>query len=76
MRPSPENMAALHDLSQLPAGAVREEKPRSLLGPLFGLGCFPCPPRSFCILTVITKLIGFGTGMLVLPQRQSFLVAR
>lgn len=58
------------------AGAVRENRARPLLGPYTDRDPFHDPLVSFGFLAGVTERIGFATGVLVLPQRQTLLVAR
>jgi probable F420-dependent oxidoreductase len=58
------------------AGAARENRERPLLAPYSDLDPFHDPLVSFGFLAGITQRIGLATGVLVLPQRQTLLVAR
>jgi probable F420-dependent oxidoreductase len=58
------------------AGAVRANRTRPLFGPYSEKDPFHDPLVSFGFLAAITQRIGFATGVLVLPQRQTLLVAR
>jgi probable F420-dependent oxidoreductase len=58
------------------AGADRRNRPFPMLGPYSDQDPFHDPLISFAYLSWITKRIGFATGILVLPQRQTVLVAR
>ena len=58
------------------AGAVRENRERPLFGPYSDQDPFHDPLVSFSYLAGITERIGFATGILILPQRQTLLVAR
>lgn len=58
------------------ADAVRENRTRPLFGPYSDQDPFHDPLVSFGFLAGITERIGFATGILVLPQRQTLLVAR
>lgn len=58
------------------AGAVRKNRARPLFGPYSEQDPFHDPLVSFGFLAGITDRIGFATGVLVLPQRQTLLVAR
>lgn len=58
------------------AGADRQNRPYPLLGPYSDQDPFHDPLVSFAYLSAITNRIGFATGILVLPQRQTVLVAR
>ena len=58
------------------AGAVREARDPPLFGPYSEKHPFHDPFVAFGYLAGITRRIGFATGVLVLPQRQTVLVAR
>jgi probable F420-dependent oxidoreductase len=58
------------------AGAVREDRKQPLLGPYSDLDPFHDPLVAFAYLAGITRHIELATGVLVLPQRQTLLVAR
>ena len=58
------------------AGAVREDRKHPLLGPYSHLDPFHDPLVAFAYLAGITEKIELATGILVLPQRQTLLVAR
>src|SRR5215471_13889071 len=58
------------------AGATREARTPPLLGPYDETNPFHDPFVAFAYLAGITKRIDFITGILVLPQRQTLLVAR
>ena len=58
------------------AGAVREDRKQPLLGPYSHLDPFHDPLVAFAYLAGITGKIELATGILVLPQRQTLLVAR
>lgn len=58
------------------AGAVREDRKQPLLGPYSDLDPFHDPLVAFAYLAGITSKIELATGILVLPQRQTLLVAR
>jgi len=58
------------------AGAVREDREKPLLGPYSHLDPFHEPLVAFAYLAGITEKIELATGILVLPQRQTLLVAR
>lgn len=58
------------------AGAVREGRTPALFGPYSEKDPFHDPFVAFAYLAGITRRIGFATGVLVLPQRQTLLVAR
>jgi probable F420-dependent oxidoreductase len=57
-------------------GAVHADRTRQLTGPYTHLDPFHDPLVMFAYLAGITERIGFATGVLVLPQRQTALVAR
>jgi probable F420-dependent oxidoreductase len=57
-------------------GAVHANRTRPLLGPYTERDPFHDPFVMFSYLAGITERIGFTTGILVLPQRQTALVAR
>jgi len=57
-------------------GAVHADRARQLLGPYTEHDPFHDPFVMFAYLAGITERIGFATGILVLPQRQTALVAR
>lgn len=57
-------------------GAVHANRPRPLTGPYTEHDPFHDPFVMFAYLAGITERIGFATGILVLPQRQTALVAR
>jgi len=58
------------------AGAVREGRAQPLMGPYSDADPFHDPLVSFAYLAGVTRRIGFATGILILPQRQTLLVAR
>ncbi len=57
-------------------GAVHADRPRQLTGPYTEHDPFHDPFVMFAYLAGITDRIRFATGVLVLPQRQTALVAR
>jgi len=57
-------------------GAVHANRARPLTGPYTENDPFHDPFMMFAYLAGITERIGFATGILVLPQRQTALVAR
>jgi len=57
-------------------GAVHADRTRQLMGPYTELDPFHDPFVMFAYLAGITERIGFTTGILVVPQRQTALVAR
>jgi probable F420-dependent oxidoreductase len=57
-------------------GAVHADRERPLPGPYTELDPFHDPLVMFAYLAGITKRIGFASGVMVLPQRQTALVAR
>lgn len=57
-------------------GAVHADRARPLPGPYTEHDPFHDPFVMFAYLAGITERIGFATGVLVLPQRQTALVAR
>jgi probable F420-dependent oxidoreductase len=57
-------------------GAVHADRARPLSGPYTERDGFHDPFVMFAYLAGITERIGFATGVLVLPQRQTALVAR
>jgi probable F420-dependent oxidoreductase len=57
-------------------GAVHADRARQLPGPYGEHDPFHDPFVMFAYLAGITERIGFATGILVLPQRQTALVAR
>ncbi|MDQ1370821.1 MAG: hypothetical protein QOF20_3174 [Acidimicrobiaceae bacterium] len=57
-------------------GAVHADRTPPLTGPYTELDPFHDPFVMFAYLAAITERIGFVTGILVLPQRQTALVAR
>jgi probable F420-dependent oxidoreductase len=57
-------------------GAVHANRTRNLTGPYTEHDPFHDPFVMFAYLAGITERIGFATGILVLPQRQTALVAR
>jgi probable F420-dependent oxidoreductase len=57
-------------------GAVHADRTRQLTGPYTQHDPFHDPFVMFAYLAGITERIGFATGVLVLPQRQTALVAR
>lgn len=57
-------------------GAVHEDRAPALVGPYTERDPFHDPLVLFAHLAGITERIGFATGILVLPQRQTALVAR
>ncbi|MDE2404764.1 MAG: LLM class F420-dependent oxidoreductase [Sphingomonadales bacterium] len=58
------------------AGVERSDRPRPLLGPYSEKDPFHDPLVTFGFVAGITHRIGLATGILVLPQRQTVLVAR
>jgi probable F420-dependent oxidoreductase len=58
------------------AGAVREDRARPLMGPYSDRDPFHDPMVAFGYLSGVTKRIGFATGIMILPQRQTLLAAR
>ena len=57
-------------------GAVHEDRIPRLVGPYTERDPFHDPLVMFAHLAAVTERIGFVTGILVLPQRQTALVAR
>ena len=57
-------------------GAVHADRERPLPGPYTELDPFHDPLVMFAYLAGITSRIGFASGVMVLPQRQTALVAR
>jgi probable F420-dependent oxidoreductase len=57
-------------------GAVHANRARPLTGPYTENDPFHDPLVMFAYLAGVTERIGFATGILVLPQRQTALVAR
>ena len=57
-------------------GAVHEDRARPLTGPYTEHDPFHDPLVMFAYLAGITERIQFATGVMVLPQRQTALVAR
>ena len=57
-------------------GAVHADRTRQLSGPYTEHDPFHDPFVMFAYLAGITERIGFATGILILPQRQTVLVAR
>src|SRR4051812_44607177 len=57
-------------------GAVHANRERPLPGPYTELDSFHDPFVMFAYLAGITERIGFASGVMVLPQRQTALVAR
>ena len=57
-------------------GAVHADRERPLPGPYTELDPFHDPLVMFAYLAGITERIGFASGVMVLPQRQTALVAR
>ena len=57
-------------------GAVHADRERLLPGPYTELDPFHDPLVMFAYLAGITERIGFASGVMVLPQRQTALVAR
>jgi probable F420-dependent oxidoreductase len=57
-------------------GAVHADRPRQLTGPYTEHDPFHDPFVMFAYLAAITERIQFASGVLVLPQRQTALVAR
>src|SRR5690242_1126289 len=57
-------------------GAVHADREPALTGPYTERDPFHDPFVMFAYLAGITERIGFTTGVLVLPQRQTALVAR
>src|SRR5687768_13800705 len=58
------------------AGTVKEGRDPPITGVYSEKDPFHDPFVAFGYLAAITKRIGFATGVLVLPQRQTLLVAR
>lgn len=58
------------------AGAVHEGRSVPMYGPYTDKNPFHDPLVSFAYLAGVTSRIGLATGILVLPQRQTVLVAR
>ena len=58
------------------AGAVHEGRSAPMYGPYTEKDPFHDPLVAFAFLSGITQRIEFATGILVLPQRQTLLVAR
>src|SRR5580704_8305341 len=57
-------------------GAVHAGRTPALTGPYTERDPFHDPLVMFAYLSAITERIGFATGILILPQRQTVLVAR
>jgi probable F420-dependent oxidoreductase len=57
-------------------GAVQADRTPPLTGPYTEHDPFHDPLVMFAYLSAVTERIGFATGVLVLPQRQTALVAR
>src|SRR6195256_3007248 len=57
-------------------GAFHADRPPQLTGPYTELDPFHDPFVMFAHLAAITERIGFATGVIILPQRQTALVAR
>jgi probable F420-dependent oxidoreductase len=57
-------------------GAVHNDRSPALTGPYTERDPFHDPLVMFAYLAAITERIGFATGVLILPQRQTALVAR
>ena len=57
-------------------GAIHEGRARPLTGPYTERDPFHDPLVMFAYLAGITERIQFATGVMVLPQRQTALVAR
>jgi probable F420-dependent oxidoreductase len=57
-------------------GAVHANRARRLTGPYTENDPFHDPFVMFAYLAAVTERIGFATGILILPQRQTALVAR
>jgi probable F420-dependent oxidoreductase len=57
-------------------GAVHEDRVPPLVGPYTERDPFHDPLVMFAHLAAVTERIGFVTGVLILPQRQTALVAR
>src|SRR6202158_2875783 len=57
-------------------GAIHAGRTRELTGPYTEHDPFHDPFVMFAHLAAITERIGFATGILILPQRQTALVAR
>ncbi len=57
-------------------GAVHEDRVPALVGPYTERDPFHDPLVMFAHLAAMTERIGFVTGVLILPQRQTALVAR
>lgn len=57
-------------------GAVHADRTPPLTGPYTEHHPFHDPLVMFAYLAAITERIGFATGILILPQRQTALVAR
>jgi probable F420-dependent oxidoreductase len=57
-------------------GSVHADRTPQLTGPYTELDPFHDPFVMFAYLAAITERIGFATGVIILPQRQTALVAR
>jgi len=57
-------------------GASHRDREPKLFGPYNETHPFHDPLAIFCYLAAITERIGFATGILILPQRQTVLVAK
>ena len=57
-------------------GANHEDRDPALWGPYTDKDPFHCPLTMFSYLAAITERIGFATGVIILPQRQTALVAK
>tara|TARA_B100000953_G_C18005454_1_gene416415 strand:+ start:449 stop:1306 length:858 start_codon:yes stop_codon:yes gene_type:complete len=57
-------------------GADHAERDPELWGPYTDKDPFHCPLTMFSYLAAITEHIGFATGVIILPQRQTALIAK
>jgi len=57
-------------------GAIHSDREPELWGPYTDKDPFHCPFTMFSYLAAITKRIEFVTGVIILPQRQTALVAK
>ena len=57
-------------------GADHSERDPELWGPYTDKDPFHCPLTIFSYLAAITEHIGFATGVIILPQRQTALIAK
>ena len=57
-------------------GAIHSDREPELWGPYTNEDPFHCPFTMFSYLAAITKRIEFVTGVIILPQRQTALVAK